>query len=153
MVPVHFLTPRLDVPVVPVFVNGIVPPLPPARRCQELGRVVRQLVEGWPGGLRVALVASGSFSLEVGGPRAPGGALVGMPDPRWADTVTEHLRAGRTEALVAEATPRRLAEAGNVGGELLNWLALLGAVGDRRPVFCEQQHEPGHAYAAWRWDR
>ena len=39
--------------------------------------------------------------------------------------------------------------AGNVGGELLDWIAMLGAVGERRPKFVMPQMEQGHAYAAW----
>jgi hypothetical protein len=41
--------------------------------------------------------------------------------------------------------------AGNVGGELLDWIAMLGAVGERRPTFVTPQMEQGHAYAAWSW--
>ena len=28
MVPLHFLTPRMQIPIVPVFINGLCPPLP-----------------------------------------------------------------------------------------------------------------------------
>ena len=27
-------------------------------------------------------------------------------------------------------------KAGNVGGELLNWIAMLGAIGNRKPTLC-----------------
>ena len=37
--------------------------------------------------------------------------------------------------LVAEATPEQLHKAGNVGGEILNWIAMLPSVGGRRPKF------------------
>jgi gallate dioxygenase len=53
---------------------------------------------------------------------------------------------------VEEATPARLARAGNISGELLNWIAMLGAVGGRKPVFMAGEPEHGHAYAAWRLD-
>ena len=42
--------------------------------------------------------------------------------------------------------------AGNVSGETLNWIALLGAIGKRQPVFLEPQPAQGHAYGVWRWD-
>ena len=61
------------------------------------------------------------------------------------------MRAGETAELVAEATTERMRQAGNVGGELLNWIALLGAVGTRTPEVFEQQAALGHSYAAWRW--
>ena len=59
---------------------------------------------------------------------------------------------GRVDDLLNEATTERMVAAGNVGGELLNWIALLGAIGSRRPRFLEPQLSHGHAYAAWRWD-
>ncbi|MEU9348505.1 hypothetical protein AB0D74_45655 [Streptomyces sp. NPDC048278] len=150
LVPVHFLLPDLGIPVVPVYVNGIVSPLPAAERCAALGRAVTAVLADWPDHLRVALVASGSFSLEVGGPRIASARIWGVPAPQWSARVVECVRGGEIDALVREATPRQLHRAGNVGGELLNWISLLGALGGSRPVFCEPQERFGHSYAAWR---
>jgi hypothetical protein len=85
MVPLHFLTPEMNVAIVPIFVNGLAPPLP-------------------------------------------------------------------SSELVAEATTARLARAGNIAGELLNWIAMLGVVGEHKPTFIAPQINQGHAYAAWRLD-
>ena len=41
-VPLHFMTPGMSVPVVPIFINGHVPPLPKSQRCFELGRMVKR---------------------------------------------------------------------------------------------------------------
>ena len=41
--------------------------------------------------------------------------------------------------------------AGNVGGELLNWIAMLAFTESRKPDFLIKQMENGHAYAGWRW--
>jgi len=73
MVPLHFLTPRMQIPVLPIFVNALAPPLPTARRCYALGAAIRAAVESWPEPLRVAVIGSGSFSLEIGGPKIPPG--------------------------------------------------------------------------------
>jgi len=54
--------------------------------------------------------------------------------------------------LLNEATSARMLQAGNVGGELLNWIALLGVIGERKPRFIESQLDHGHAYGVWRWD-
>jgi gallate dioxygenase len=54
--------------------------------------------------------------------------------------------------LIAEATEHQLLKAGNVGGELLNWIAMLGAIGNRRPTFVAPQLQNGHAYGIWRWN-
>jgi len=146
LVPLHFLTPRMHVPIVPVFVNGVAPPLPLARRCFALGAMVRAAVDAWPERLRVAILASGSFSLEVSGPR------VGITDHDWLNTVLRCLRRGHTRALLEQATEERMLAAGNVSGETLNWIALLGAIGKRQPVLLEPQPAQGHAYGVWRWD-
>jgi hypothetical protein len=56
---------------------------------------------------------------------------------------------GAVGALVAEATEERLAHAGNAGGELLEWIAMLGMIDARPPAFLEAQPAFGHAYGAW----
>src|SRR5437667_1840831 len=38
LVPLHYLTDGVRIPVVPIWVNAFVSPLPPARRCYALGR-------------------------------------------------------------------------------------------------------------------
>jgi gallate dioxygenase len=151
VVPLHFMTPAMHVPVIPIFVSGHVPPLPPARRCYELGVAVKRAIESWREPLRVVVVGSGSFSLEVFGPRIAPGKSDGVPDPDWARRVCALLEQGATQALLSEATQDQLLRAGNVGGELLDWIAMLGAVGERRPKFVTPQMEQGHAYAAWSW--
>jgi Catalytic LigB subunit of aromatic ring-opening dioxygenase len=152
LVPLHFLAPSLRIPIVPVFINGIVHPLPGARRCYALGQLVRRVAEALPAGDRVAVLGSGSFSLDVGGALAPRGAYSGTPDAGWAKTVLGYLREGKIDDLLNEATAERMARAGNVAGELLDWIAMLGVVGDRRPRFLEPQVQYGHAYGVWRWD-
>jgi hypothetical protein len=151
IVPLHFLTPEMNVPVVPLFVSGHVPPLPSASRCHALGRAVAQAIESWPAPLRVVVMGSGSFSLEVGGPRMAPGRSDGVPDPDWAMRVVTSLREQKIERLIAESTQRQLLKAGNVGGELLNWIAMLGAIGNRRPDYVAPQMQNGHAYGVWRW--
>jgi protocatechuate 4,5-dioxygenase beta chain len=152
LVPLHFLTPRMQLPIVPIFINGVVHPLPAARRCFALGAMVRKAVEALPARTRVAVLASGSFSLDVGGHLSPPGEFAGTPDVEWVHTVLGHLNHGRVNELLNEATGERMARAGNVAGELLNWIAMLGVIGDRRPRFLEPQLAMGHAYGVWRWD-
>ena len=146
-VPLHFLTPEMDVPIVPVFVNGLIPPLPSAARCHALGARIREALTGMPG--RVAGVASGSFSLEVGGPRLSATSHTGIPDPQWAGRVMDLMRAGDVGRLVAEASEEQLTRAGNAAGELLTWIAMLGLVGPAPPAFIEAQREFGHAFGCW----
>ena len=149
MIPLHFLTPGFQVPVVPVFINGHIPPLPSARRMFAFGQAVRRAIDTFPGAARVAVVGSGSFSLEVFGPRIASGRSAGVPDPGWASHVDDCFRTGNIEALLAEATTGRLERAGNVAGELLNWIAMIGAAGVRPADWIEAQPQFGHSYAVW----
>ena len=152
MVPLHFLTPRMTIPVVPIFINGLAPPLPGTKRCYALGEMVRAAVKAWPHNMRVAVLASGSFSLEIGGPKVPHGERAGTPDLEWTKRVQHLLQHAQINDLLEEATETRMLRAGNIGGELLNWIAMLGVIGSRKPRFIEPQIDHGHSYAAWRWD-
>ena len=151
-VPLHFLTPDMSIPVIPFFISGHLPPLPPARRCYALGQAVARAIAAWPAALRVVIIGSGSFSLEVAGPRMAPGRTDGVPDPDWALRVIKYLEQQQIEKLISEATPYQLLKAGNVGGELLNWIAMLGAIGDRKPNYVAPQMQNGHAYGVWRWN-
>jgi gallate dioxygenase len=150
-VPLHFATPKFDIPVIPVFISGHWSPLPPAQRCFALGAEVRKAIEAWPEPLRIAVIGTGSFSLEVFGPRLAPGRADGVPDPQWVHDVCGYLQAADTPSLIAKATEARMHAAGNVGGELLNWIAMLAFTDARKPDFIEKQMENGHAYAGWHW--
>lgn len=146
MVPLHFLTPNFDLPIVPLFVNGLLPPLPSARRCYHLGQALRRILESLPADTGVALLASGSISLEGGGPWA------GQIDHQWMDTVLRCLSRGAVAELLNQATAERMRRAGNVSGELLNRIAVWGATKGSTPSFLQPQSGYRHAYAVWRWD-
>jgi aromatic ring-opening dioxygenase catalytic subunit (LigB family) len=147
--PLHFLTPDVDVPIVPVYVNAFLRPLPSAQRCLGLGRALRAAIESAPGHQRVAIAASGSFSLEIGGPRISEDSHVGVPDPAWLARVLELIGAADVERLVAEASDEQLWAAGNAGGELLDWIVMLGAFDPRPPGYLDVQAQFGHGFASW----
>ena len=152
IVPLHFLTPDMKIPVIPIFISGHVPPLPSSQRCYALGQTVARAIESWPEPLRVVVIGSGSFSLEVGGPRMVASRSDGVPDAAWAAHVIKLLEEQKTDQLIGEATEHRMRKAGNVGGELLNWIAMLGAIGNRKPTYVAPQMQNGHAYGVWRWN-
>src|SRR5258708_2147941 len=69
-VPLKFLTPDHDVPLVPIHMNCIMPPLPQPARCVEVGRVIADIVRRHrPAGERVAIMATGGLSHDPGGPK------------------------------------------------------------------------------------
>jgi gallate dioxygenase len=66
--------------------------------------------------------------------------------------VIKYLEEQDLDRLMTESTEHQLLKAGNVGGELLNWIAMLGAIGNRKPTYVAPQMQNGHAYGVWRWD-
>jgi aromatic ring-opening dioxygenase catalytic subunit (LigB family) len=149
LVPLHFLTPEMNTPVVPVHIKALIEPLPRAERCYALGEMIRRFIDRRPQTERIAVVASGSFSLEVGGPK------MGTINRDWYDFVVDCLRKDSIEKLVRTATSENMLAAGNTGGELLLWIALMGALGNRKLKFIEPDASPpdsprdAHAYAVW----
>ena len=109
---------------------------------------MREAIERWPQPARVALIASGSLSLDIGGPLAPRGQMAGVADRGWVDEILGYLRQAAHDDLLNAATADRLSRAGNIGGELLNWITLTGAVGKTRPLFLE--NDDGSGYAVWK---
>ena len=152
MVPLHFVNPDMKLPVVPVFISGHLPPLPTAQRCFDFGRAIRAGIENYPEDLRIAVIGTGSFSLEVFGPRIDPGKTDAVPDPQWGNDVCDHIEAGDIAGLIGKASEDRMQAAGNVGGELLNWIAMFAFTETRKPEFLLRQMEQGHAYAGWRLD-
>ena len=143
-VPLHFLNPEMRLPVVPIYTNGFASPLPLATRCVALGRMVRRFIDAWEGNERIALIASGCFAMDVGGP------LRGWVDTEWAETISKLLVSGQYQKLARQATEERINAAGNNSGELLNWITVAGAVGKTKPLFLEG--DEGNGYAVWKFE-
>lgn len=121
-VPLHFLTPGGEVPVVPVYTNCAAPPLPTVRRAHQVGGFVGAFVRSRPAGERVALLASGGISHWVGTPET------GRINPEFDHRVLDHVARGDLEPLLGLTHAEIERDAGNGGQEIRNWLALLGAV-------------------------
>jgi len=153
LVPLHYLTDGVTTPVVPIWVNTFVKPLPSAHRCYALGRALRSAIESFPQKLRIAVLGSGSFSLEIGGPKIDPGKRNAVPDLAWSRHIHGRLKEAQFDELIAESTPERMWKAGNIGGELLNWIVALGVIGRDKPRYlADHNDKDGHAYAAWRWN-
>lgn len=122
MIPLHFLTPDSDVPVVPLIVNTLTTPMPTARRCYALGGLLRPALE--KSAKRVALVATGGLSHWPG--EAKAGKINVEFDKRFLDLLIDGDRrklAGYTHEEIAR-------EAGSGGHEIRTWIALAGALPD-----------------------
>lgn len=136
--------------VVPVIMNALAPPIMNATRAHAFGAAIGAALRSYDRDLHVLVMSDGGVNQEVGGPRINPGKPDGAPDREWLAHVAEMLGAGEVDRLVDEATPRRIAAAGNAAGELLTILAMLGALGEGRPArFTEIEPAVGHMFGFW----
>jgi 2,3-dihydroxyphenylpropionate 1,2-dioxygenase len=122
MLPLHFLNPNMSVPVVPVIINTLTTPMPTARRCFQLGRVLGNAIEQQP--KRVALIATGGLS------HWPGEAKMGKINVPFDKRFLEILIEGDGNRLAEYSHAEIDREAGSGGHEIRTWIALAGAVQD-----------------------
>jgi Catalytic LigB subunit of aromatic ring-opening dioxygenase len=124
MAPMMHLTPRWDIPMIPIVVNAFAPPMPSLKRCFDVGAFVRACVERWPQNQRVAVLGTGGLSHWVGPPET---GKINEEFDRW---FLERITAGG----IPEITDRYAryedleAVAGNGGHEIRDWLAVAGAM-------------------------
>jgi aromatic ring-opening dioxygenase catalytic subunit (LigB family) len=112
-------------PIVPVMVNCVQPPLPTMRRCLDLGRFIGRALRAYPGLDRVAILATGGLSHDVGTPR------MGLVNEDFDRGFLERLSGGDDEALLAFAA-KHVNEAGNGAEEVRMWLVAHGAAAPDR---------------------
>ena len=129
-----------SIPVVPVFVNTYLPPLPKARRCEALGKAIREIVEKGPE--RVAIVASGGMSHYPGTWKYPQPAF----DFDW--WAIAQMERGNPDALL-DLTNEQLDEVGNT--EMLPWMILFGAIGNQPGELLTYQPTWHHGHAVMRF--
>jgi hypothetical protein len=120
MVPLHYLTPAMNVPVIPIFFNTLAAPQPSAKRCYGLGRAIADFIAPLP--QRVALIATGGMSHD------PGERGHGIIDSNFDRRFLEQMASADAAALTAYRNAD-FAAAGAGAYELLAWIALRGAIG------------------------
>jgi aromatic ring-opening dioxygenase catalytic subunit (LigB family) len=108
------------VAIVPILVNCVQPPLPLMRRCLHLGQFLGRALRAYEGLQRVAILATGGLSHDVGTPR------MGMVNEAFDREFLRLLSAGDDDALVQYAS-EHVNEAGNGAEEIRNWLIAHGA--------------------------
>lgn len=138
--PFEWILGKRDIPVVPIFVNTYLPPLPRPQRCAALGRAITEIIASKPE--RVALLASGGMSHYPGTDK--------YYDPaydfdRWC---IRELANGHTDSFL-NLTPEQLDEVGNT--EMLPWAIVLGAVGAQHMELLSYQATSHHGHAVARF--
>lgn len=126
-IPISFVSPREDLPVVPLLTNVMSQPMPPAKRCYQVGEALRAIIEDWPENLRVGVMASGHLAVEIGGPKGRGSS----PDPEFDAESVGIIGKGDIDGLMRIASFERMAQAGNFTSGFLNFVMLVGMSGGR----------------------
>lgn len=149
-IPLNFLRPQHDLPVVPVFVNLLAPPVPPGRRYAHVGGAIRSAIEAFPDDMRVALVVTGHMSNAVGGPAMLTSVVDGGTD--WDRAMWARIEANDVDTIVRHSTWEQLYAAGNGTPGFLAYVLAFGAargaaVSYRNLVVTSAQ--PGCAFLAW----
>ena len=119
MVPLHFLTPNFDLPVIPVNINCQGPPLIPLNRCYEFGRALRRACDERPE--RIAIVGTGGISHWPATPDS------GRINEDWDRTFLDHFVNNRREQLTAYTDEEIYKDAGQGGFEIRTFIAVAGA--------------------------
>jgi 2,3-dihydroxyphenylpropionate 1,2-dioxygenase len=123
------------IPVVPVFLNTYLPPLPSARRCAALGRAIADIVSKRPE--RVAILASGGMS------HYPGTWKYYKPAYDFDRWCIHELENGHSDSFL-NLTAEQLDEVGNT--EMLPWAAVLGATGEQHMELLSYQETSHHGH-------
>jgi len=119
MVPLNFLTPRYDLPIIPVNVNCQGPPLTPLQRAYNFGRALRTACDSQPE--RLAIIGTGGISHWPATPDS------GVINEAWDRSFLEDFINNREAALTAYTDEETLRDAGQGGFEIRTFLSVAGA--------------------------
>lgn len=149
VVPLIFVRPEMDLPIVPILTNCVAPPLPPAERFYQVGQVLREVIDEIPGQKRIGVVVSGNLSLEVGGP------LQFDPQPmdeEFDDQAVGWISRGDIETAIRVCTFDRMTGAGNVTHAFVNFLLAMGAAQGMRCTYAEGVKRKGSTQPFLAWE-
>ncbi len=121
MVPLHFLTPRYDLPIIPVNINCQGPPLTPLHRAWAFGEALRRACDAAPE--KVALVGTGGISHWPATPDS------GKINEAWDRNFLDQLMRQDKDALLSYADTDTYADAGQGGFEIRTYIAAAAAAG------------------------
>ncbi|HEV7610924.1 MAG TPA: hypothetical protein VGO37_03515 [Steroidobacteraceae bacterium] len=126
MVPLHFLTPRFDLPVIPMNINCQGPPLTPLHRAWALGEAIRRAADSTED--RIALVGTGGISHW---PATPDSGKINEP---WDRQFLSRWEANDRGALLSYTDEATYREAGQGGFEIRTLIAIAAAARGRGQV-------------------
>jgi protocatechuate 4,5-dioxygenase beta chain len=121
--------------VIPLPVNVVMNPQPSGERCLALGKAIRRAVEQFDGDLNVQIWGTGGMSHQIQGARA---GLINEPwDRKFMDDLVND-----PETLALKPHLEYMVEAGSEGVELIMWLIMRGALGEKVDEVYRFYHVP-----------
>jgi len=126
MVPLHFLTPRFDLPVIPVNINCQGPPLTPLKRAWAFGAALRRACDAVPE--RIALVGTGGISHWPATPDS------GKVNEAWDRDFLDRWARNDREALLDYSDAATYRDAGQGGFEIRTFIAVAAAARGRGEI-------------------
>ena len=126
--------------VIPLAVNVIQYPAPTGNRCYNLGKAIKTAVESWDEDLKVVIFGTGGMSHQIQGPRA--GLVNTSFDTAFLDDLSRD-----PKRLVNIQPIEYLRDAGNEAIELVMWLIMRGALGEKVDEVYRFYHVPASSTA------
>ena len=121
--------------VIPLAVNVIQYPPPTGNRCYNLGKAIRKAVESWDEDLRIVIFGTGGMSHQIQGPRA--GLINSEFDKHFLDDLSQN-----PQRLAGISHLEYMRDAGAEAVELVMWLTMRGALGDKVEEVYRFYHVP-----------
>ena len=121
MVPLHFLTPKYDLPIIPVNINCQGPPLTPLHRAWAFGEAVRRAAESVPE--KIAVVGTGGISHW---PATPDSGKINVD---WDREFLDRLERFDKDALLSYTDEEIYRDGGQGGFEIRTYIAAAAAAG------------------------
>ena len=121
MVPLHFLTPNYDLPVIPVNINCQGPPLTPLHRAWAFGEALRRACDGVPE--KIALVGTGGISHWPATPDS------GKINEAWDREFLDRVMRCDKDALLSYTDEDTYRDGGQGGFEIRTYIAAAAAAG------------------------
>mgnify|MGYP002654313766 CR=1 FL=1 len=121
--------------VIPLAVNVVMNPQPSGERCLSIGKAIRRAVEEFDENLNVQVWGTGGMSHQIQGARA---GLINQPwDKKFMDDLVND-----PETLQYKPHLEYMVEAGSEGVELIMWLIMRGALGEKVDEVYRFYHVP-----------
>jgi 2,3-dihydroxyphenylpropionate 1,2-dioxygenase len=121
MIPLHFLTPRYDIPIIPVNINCQGPPLTPLHRAWAFGEAIRRACDSVSE--KIAVVGTGGISHW---PATPDSGKINEP---WDRRFLSQLMTRDRDALLDYTDEQTYHDAGQGGFEIRTFIAAAAAAG------------------------